>query len=155
MTCLPTERSTQSKSRSNYLRILRGPYEDFVLNEYSRSYLEKQQLPACHLSKLKFDSQVISEDEQEWNQYKREIRHYQPTGNQTGNRGCLARECNPRMGFHHLQLFEGDGAKQFAILVHALCWVHRSLSLRRLNGVTAQQRQEPIASAGYLVGLLP
>ncbi len=31
---------------------------------------------------------------------------------------------------------------QLAILVHALCWVHRSLSLRRLNGVTAQQRQE-------------
>ncbi len=49
--------STQSKSRSNYLRILRGPHEDFILNEYSRSYLEKQQLPACHLSKLKFDSQ--------------------------------------------------------------------------------------------------
>ncbi len=35
-----------------------------------------------------------------------------------------------------------DSAKQFAILVHALCWVHRSLSIRRLNGVTAQQRQE-------------
>ncbi len=61
--------TTQSKSRSNYLRILRGPNEDFVLNEYSRSYLEKQQLPACHLSKLKFDSQVISQNQQEWNQY--------------------------------------------------------------------------------------
>ncbi len=35
-----------------------------------------------------------------------------------------------------------DGAKQFAILVHALCWVHMERSLRRLNGVTAQQRQE-------------
>ena len=61
--------STQSKSRSNYLRILRGANEDFVLNEYSRSYLEKQQLPACHLSKLKFDSEIISQDELEWNQY--------------------------------------------------------------------------------------
>ncbi len=47
-----------------------------------------------------------------------------------------------------------DGAKQFAILVHALCWVHIERSLRRLNGVTAQQRQEPIASPGNLVGLL-
>ncbi len=34
--------STNSKSRENYLRILRGPHEDFVLNEYSRSYLEMQ-----------------------------------------------------------------------------------------------------------------
>ena len=30
--------STKSKSRENYLRILRGPHQDFVLNEYSRSY---------------------------------------------------------------------------------------------------------------------
>ncbi len=61
--------TTQSKSRENYLRILRGPHEDFVLNEYSRTYLEKQQLPACHLSKLKFSSQVISQNDLEWNQY--------------------------------------------------------------------------------------
>ena len=40
-----------------------------MLNEYCRTYLEKQQLAACHLSKLKFSSQVISQDEQEWNQY--------------------------------------------------------------------------------------
>ena len=52
--------STNSKSRENYLRILRGTAQDFVLNEYSRSYLEKQQLPVCHLEKLKFDSVVIS-----------------------------------------------------------------------------------------------
>ncbi len=61
--------STNSKSRENYLRILRGPAQDFVLNEYSRSYLKKQQLAACHLSKLKFSSQVISQGDQEWSQY--------------------------------------------------------------------------------------
>ncbi len=47
----------------------RGPHEDFVLNEYSRSYLEQQQLAACHLSKLKFDHEVISQGDQEWSQY--------------------------------------------------------------------------------------
>ncbi len=35
-----------------------------------------------------------------------------------------------------------DGAKQFALGIHALCWVHMERSIRRLNGVTAQQRQE-------------
>ena len=61
--------STKSKSRENYLRILRGSHEDFVLNEYSRSYLEQQQLAACHLSKLKFSHEVISNGDQEWSQY--------------------------------------------------------------------------------------
>ena len=39
---------SQSKSRENYLRMLRGSHEDFVLNEYSRGYLIAQQLPQTH-----------------------------------------------------------------------------------------------------------
>jgi hypothetical protein len=35
-----------------------------------------------------------------------------------------------------------DGARQFAILVHALCWVHAERSIRRLPGATAQHRQD-------------
>ena len=65
--------STKSKSRENYLRILRGTNQDFVLNEYSRSYLTLQQLPLCHLSKLKFSSQVISRGDREWSQYLKEL----------------------------------------------------------------------------------
>ena len=46
-------------------------------NVYSRDYLSKQKLAVCHLSKLKFDSQVISscarvalaKPDREWNQY--------------------------------------------------------------------------------------
>ena len=62
-------RSSKSKSRENYLRILRGSQEDFILNEYSRSYLEKQQLAQCYFSKLKFSPQVISKGDQEWSKY--------------------------------------------------------------------------------------
>ncbi len=61
--------SSNSKSRENYLRMLRGTQEDFVLNEYSRSYLEEHQLAASHLAKLKFSSQVISHGDEEWSQY--------------------------------------------------------------------------------------
>jgi hypothetical protein len=35
-----------------------------------------------------------------------------------------------------------DAAKQFAILVHALCWVHMERGIRRLPGNTAKHRQE-------------
>ncbi len=69
--------STNSKSRENYLRILRGTAQDFVLNEYSRSYLEKQQLPVCHLEKLKFDSQVISRCDRSLERIFRGIGHHQ------------------------------------------------------------------------------
>ncbi|MEH1987151.1 MULTISPECIES: IS66 family transposase [unclassified Nostoc] len=35
-----------------------------------------------------------------------------------------------------------DKARQFPILVHALCWVHAERGIRSLKGVTAQQRLE-------------
>jgi len=34
-----------------------------------------------------------------------------------------------------------DGAGQFNVLIHALCWVHAERVLRRLQGNTKQQRQ--------------
>ena len=141
--------STNSKSRSNYLRILRGTAQDFVLNEYSRSYLEKQQLPVCHLEKLKFDSQVISRcarvalasPDQEWNEY---LEALGITSKQAiklvTEAGLLGSAIEHGLSPELIVL--SDGAKQFAILIHALCWVHMERTIRRLNGVTAQQRQE-------------
>ncbi len=38
-------------------------------DEYSRDYLSQQKLAVCHLSKLKFSSQVISSCDREWSQY--------------------------------------------------------------------------------------
>ena len=133
--------STNSKSRENYLRILRGTAQDFVLNEYSRSYLEKQQLPVCHLEKLKFDSQVISRCDQEWNEY---LEALGITSKQAiklvTEAGLLGSAIEHGLSPELIVL--SDGAKQFAILIHALCWVHMERTIRRLNGVTAQHRQE-------------
>ena len=133
--------STKSKSRENYLRILRGAYEDFVLNEYSRSYLSQQKLAACHLSKLKFDSQVMSRDDREWNQYLEALDITSKQAIKLVTEAALLGSAIEH-GLSPELIVLSDGAKQFAILVHALCWVHMERSLRRLNGVTAQQRQE-------------
>jgi hypothetical protein len=43
-----------------------------------------------------------------------------------------------------------DGAPQFNVRVHALCWVHAERALRRLPSNTAQQRQTiRICSTSY------
>lgn len=133
--------STKSKSRENYLRILRGPHEDFVLNEYSRTYLEEQQLAACHMCKLKFDHEVISEGDQEWSQYLESLSITSQKAIKLVTEAALLGSAIEH-GLSPFMIVLSDGAKQFAILVHALCWVHMERSLRRLNGVTAQQRQE-------------
>ncbi len=58
-----------SKSRENYLRILQGHRVDFVLNQYSRSYLIAQQLPQSHLAKLQFSGASICQSEAGWQAY--------------------------------------------------------------------------------------
>ena len=69
MTYLPTSALPKVKVGKTTCGWERGPHEEFVLNEYSRSYLEKQQLAACHLSKLKFSPQIISNGDEEWHKY--------------------------------------------------------------------------------------
>lgn len=56
--------SSNSKSRENYLRLLRGQSQDYVLNEYARSYLIAQQLPQSHLLKLQFSSAIVAQGKQ-------------------------------------------------------------------------------------------
>src|SRR5215467_4037705 len=45
--------STDSKSRLNFLEILRGPYIDYVINEAAVAYWRRQQLPAAMVDRLR------------------------------------------------------------------------------------------------------
>ena len=134
-------RSTQSKSRDNFLRLLRGKDQDFVLNQYSRSYLIAQQLPQTHLTKLHFSSASLAQSEAKWQAYLQGLGITSQQGVKLVTEAALLGSAIEN-GVSPDLLVLSDGAKQFAILVHALCWVHMERSIRRLPGVTAQHRQE-------------
>ncbi len=110
-------------------------------DEYSRSYLEKQQLAVCHLSKLKFDGELLCEGDLEWSQYLEALGINSQKGIKLVTEAALLGSAIEH-GLSPELIVLSDGAKQFAILVHALCWIHMERSLRRLNGVTTQQRIE-------------
>src|SRR5262245_2581916 len=44
--------STESKSRRNFLALLRAGHTDYVLNEAARAYMARQQLPKAQLQRL-------------------------------------------------------------------------------------------------------
>ncbi|MDJ0682219.1 MAG: transposase [Xenococcaceae cyanobacterium MO_167.B52] len=66
-------RSSESKSRDNYLRILRASHQDFVLNEYSRSYLIARQLPVSTMVKLQFSERSICQTDRQWQAYLQQL----------------------------------------------------------------------------------
>jgi len=133
--------TTDSKSRQNYLRILRGPYTDFILNQYSHSYLIGQELAACHLSKLDFNSATICHGDDNWSNYLQNLGITSKQAVKTLTEAALLGSAIEH-GLPPNLIILSDGAKQFALLSHALCWIHMERGIRRLQGVTTQQRTE-------------
>ena len=133
--------SSESKSRDNYLRILRASHQDFVLNEYSRSYLIARQLPVSTMVKLLFSERSICQTDTEWQAYLQQLGIKSQSGVKLLTEAALLGSAIEQ-GLSPEIIILSDGAKQFAILVHALCWVHAERGIRRLKGVTRQQRLE-------------
>ncbi|MEH2386290.1 MAG: transposase [Nostoc sp.] len=130
--------SSESKSRDNYLRILRATDQDFVLNEYSRSYLITQQLSLSTMVKLQFDNISICQTDEEWQAYLKQLGITSQSGVKLVTEAALLGSAIEH-GLSPDMIILSDGARQFAILVHALCWVHAERGIRRLKGVTTQQ----------------
>lgn len=133
-------RSTHSKSRVSFLETLHGGSPSYVLNDYAKAYLLSYDLAAKHFDKLSFTAEVLANDSQQWGE------HLSSLGIVTVKAVRLVSEAALLGGLIesgvdvNLQLLS-DGAPQFNVLVHALCWVHAERALRRLQGNTAQQRQ--------------
>ena len=182
--------STGSKSRQNFLRILRGPHQDFVFNEYAHSYLLAQQLPQCHLTKLQFSLVSQIETEADWQGCLQRLGITSQQAVKLLTEAALLltwllKILRFRNGGYLLawgDLLNGtavflfasfvgsaiehglspeliilsDGARQFNLLVHALCWIHMERGIRarvgggilpppnshRLPGKTARHRQQ-------------
>ena len=133
-------RSSQSKSRQNFLETLQGDNPIYVLNEYARSYLELSDLAAKHWGKLQFSESVLATEASQWSSYLEALGILTPKARRLVSEAALLGGAMEKGVSEHLRILS-DGAGQFNLLVHALCWVHAERALRRLPGYTARQRQ--------------
>ena len=130
--------SSGSKSRENYLRILRNSGTDFILNEYSRGYLIEQQLPISTMLKLEFSPLSKASTDIEWQTYLEQLGIKSRSGIKLLTEAALLGSAIEH-GLSPEMIILSDGARQFSILVHALCWIHMERGIRRLQGVTKKQ----------------
>ena len=133
--------SSESKSRQNYLAILRRPFTDYVLNEYAQAYLVAHRLALCHLEQLSFSEQVICQGESDWGAYLARLNIVTPLAVRLVTEAALlgsviAHGVSPEL------IILSDGAPQFVLFVHALCWIHMERSLRKLIGETPEQLEQ-------------
>lgn len=133
--------SSEHKSRQNYLALLRHPFEDYVLNDYAQAYLSSHGLASCHLEKLSFSESVICQGESAWAAYLEGLDVVTPLAVRLVTEAALlgsviAHGVSPEL------VILSDGAPQFVLFVHALCWIHMERGLRKLNGETPEQLRE-------------
>jgi len=134
-------KSSDSKSRENFLSILQGENVQYVLNEYSRQYLEEQKLATKYWALLTFSDEPLAEQKSDWQSYLLakgivSINAIRIISDAALLGGLMARELKEPL------LILSDGAGQFNVMRHGLCWVHAERSLRKLEGSSAQQRQD-------------
>ena len=133
-------RSTRSKSRQTFLETLHGGNPLYVLNDEAQRYLKESALAAKHLQKLSIGKQVLATKNSEWESYLNSLGIVPPKARRLVTEAALLGGVIEKGVDINLRLLS-DGAGQFNLLVHGLCWVHAERSLRRLQGSTSEQCQ--------------
>jgi hypothetical protein len=133
-------RTAPSKSRLNFLALLRGNYQDYILNEAAFTLLENRQVDPALLARLKrgqpqrFTNQVpflTYLTENGIDIFDRDI--IRPFA-EAGIWGSIRHH-----GLVGNAVIVSDDAGQFRVGTHALCWVHAERLLHKLMPATPRQ----------------
>ena len=122
--------STDSKSRLNFLNVLRGSCTEVTLNEVAAAYWERQELPVTLIAALGDGRQHFA-DAAAWQARLQELGITGDRHVRIATEGALLGSLIAHGVSPHLVVLS-DGAWQFNILVHAACWIHAERPLARM-----------------------
>lgn len=132
--------STDSKSRINFLRLLRSGGTDYVLKAPAFDYMRKQKLPQNVLIHLEKFSQESFPDEHAWVSFLDSLSISANRHIQIATEGALLGSVLENNVNQDLVVVSDD-AGQFNVLLHALCWIHAERTINRMVGFNDRQRQ--------------
>lgn len=123
-------RSTDSKSRVNFLEVLRGSHQDYMIDEVALAYFAEQKLALALITALTAGARHFA-DSTAWQAHLSSLgigdeRHVRIATEGALLGSLISHGVSPNLGV------VSDDAGQFDILVHALCWVHAERTLARL-----------------------
>ncbi|MDA2924915.1 transposase [Acidobacteria bacterium AH-259-L09] len=132
--------STGSKSRINFLRLLRAGNSDYVLNSDALDYMRAQKLPRAQLERLAANKKRSLASERSWKAVLRALNFTDERHIRIATEGALLGSVLEH-GLNPELVIVSDDAGQFDVLRHALCWVHAERIVNKLVGFNEKQRQ--------------
>jgi hypothetical protein len=122
--------STDSKSRINFLQLLRTGNTDYILDDDAFDYMQGQRFPKSVFNILKNNSKEFS-DSEAWNAHLRLLGITKPRHIKIATEGALSGSILAH-GLPRSLVIVSDDAGQFNILNHALCRIHAERLLAKL-----------------------
>ena len=132
-----------SKSRLNFLDLLRTGHTDFVLNHAAFDYMRSRALSAPLIARLAEQPETVFADQAAWSAHLDRLGF---TGLTTTPDPVLIATEGAIWGSVHAHDFLrdavvlSDDAGQFAVGQHALCWVHAERLVHKLDTFTDRNR---------------
>lgn len=123
--------SAQSKTRINFLGLLRCGHTDYVLSEDAFEYMATHGLPACRLAKLGANIGMTFEDEGQWSSCLNILGIVSERHVRIATEGALVGSVI-RHGLNRDLVVISDDGGQFNVFLHGLCWVHAERNIHRI-----------------------
>jgi len=132
--------STESKSRLNFLHLLRAGHTDYRVEEDALVYMGRQKLPKGLVACLRNHPQRCFATEAQWDAHLTQVGITQKRHRRIATEGALLGSA-----LHHgvppdLAIVSDD-AGQFNVRRHGLCWVHTERLIHKLIPLNETHRQ--------------
>ncbi len=132
--------STDSKSRINFLQLLRAGQMDYVINEDALQYMNNQRLAKSILHLLEDHYKKQFADISEWQAHLEELGIVKHRHIKIATEGALIGSILHH-GLPKSLVIVSDDAGQFDILIHALCWIHAERTINKLIAPNDEKRK--------------
>jgi hypothetical protein len=132
-------KSTQSKSRVNFLELLRAQQSDYVINAGALEYIQHRGLPKAQVTGLESHGGRFA-DHAAWEQHLAERGIKSPRHVTLATEGALMGSLLAP-GFPIERVIVSDDAGQFNVFAQALCGIHAERGISRLIPFNDNPRQ--------------
>jgi len=132
--------STGSKSRINFLECLHAGAMTYRIDAAALAYMDEQGLSEAIRQRLCLTTRAEIRDPDHWQRHLaaldiKDARHVRIATEGALLSGLLEKGFNPELAII------SDGAGQFAILLHGLCWIHAERLVHKLIPMNDLQRE--------------
>lgn len=136
--------TTSSKSRLNFLELLRAGHADYVVNDEALAYMRERALAGPVVARLAAHPQRHFADAEAWSAHLSHLAitdlTVTPDPVRIATEGAAFGSLRAH-GFLCEAVIVSDDAGQFDVALHALCWVHAERLVHRLDAFTEPARR--------------